>query len=83
MMPETRFLPRFRHYLLARGLEFLTLRWGPIIDYFSYLFLEKNRSFNNISIIYLNSFPLTLYDGQLRTSFGVFHYGATVAFVNN
>ena len=31
-MPET-----FRHYPLTRGLGFLSLRWRPMFDYFSYL----------------------------------------------
>ena len=39
MMPETRYCP------LTRGLGFLGLHWRPMIDYFSYLLLEKNLSF--------------------------------------
>ena len=40
-----------------------------MIDYFSYQLLEKS----NFQKDYLQ---LTWYDGQLRTSFGVFRYSA-------
>ena len=36
---------------------------------------------NNINIISFNILQLTLYDGQLRTSVGVFRYDAEVTFL--
>ena len=60
-------LPSFRHYPFTRWLGFLGLRRSPVTDNFltyynikSYYFLER----------------FTFYGGQLRTSFGVFRYGA-------
>ena len=40
-----RCLPRFRHYPLTRGLEFLGLHQRPMINYFFYLWHENYLSF--------------------------------------
>ena len=46
-----------------------------MIDYFSYLLLNKMVLFPYFFLQFM------LNDGQLRTSFGVFRYGAKVSFV--
>ena len=66
MMPERGF-PSFRHYPLTRGFGFLASTTDDLL-----FFLPITGKIEVLKIV----FTVPLYDGQLQTSFGVFHNAA-------
>ena len=63
---QKRGLPSFRHYQLTRGLGFLGLHWRPMINYCSYLLLNKiSESLYNLRYVKANS--------ERHSEFSVWH----------
>ena len=76
IMPETRFI-EFPAFSVNPRVG-ISRSASEIDDWLFFLpIIKLNR------IITLKFWQFTLFDGQLRRSLGVFHYGPLVSFVNN